>query len=110
MAFPWIVPAEGTPLRAQWNAMFAAVGATPPRVPIECGSMVLIRDLLVRGDYLTLLSPSQIAVELRSGWLQSVATPPGDLRRTIGVTVRSDWRPTKAQRQFLQILVAEADI
>ena len=99
---------SGTPLRILWDAMFAAVGRAPPVVEIECGSFALIRDLLVRGDYLTLLSPIQIALELRFGWLMAVADPPGDLRRTIGFTTRTDWRPTSIQRQFLAILETES--
>ncbi len=108
LTFPWIMSRPGTPLRILWDTMFAAVGRTPPRVEIECGSMALIRDLLVRGDYLTLISPIQIALELKFGWLTAVADPPGDLRRTIGVTTRTDWRPTSIQRRFLEILETES--
>jgi LysR family transcriptional regulator of gallate degradation len=108
LAYPWITPAPGTPLRSQWQAMFEAAGAVAPRVPIECGSVIMIRQMLLQSDFLTLLSPDQVAVELDAGWLVKVADAPGDVSRTIGVTSRSDWRPTALQRRFLDVLDEQA--
>ncbi|WP_271144224.1 LysR family transcriptional regulator [Brevundimonas sp. NIBR10] len=108
LAYPWITPAPGTPLRSQWQAMFEAAGAVAPRVPIECGSVIMIRQMLLQSDFLTLLSPDQVAVELDAGWLVKVADAPGDVSRTIGVTSRADWRPTALQRRFLDVLGEQA--
>ena len=108
LAYPWITPAPGTPLRSQWQAMFEAAGAVAPRVPIECGSVIMIRQMLLQSDFLTLLSPDQVAVELDAGWLVKVADAPGDVSRTIGVTSRADWRPTALQRRFLDVLDEQA--
>lgn len=99
--YPWILPPEGTPLRQLWQAMFAALGGTLPVVPIECGSVMTVRQLLVSGDYLTLLSVDQLSVELEGGLLVDIGPAPGDITRTIGLTVRSDWRPTRLQHQFM---------
>jgi LysR family transcriptional regulator of gallate degradation len=110
LAYPWITPAPGTPLRSQWQAMFEATGAVAPRVPIECGSVIMIRQMLLQSDFLTLLSPDQVAVELEAGWLIRVADAPGDVSRTIGVTTRSDWRPTALQRRFLDVLGEQARV
>ncbi|WP_428152149.1 LysR family transcriptional regulator [Brevundimonas sp.] len=110
LAYPWITPAPGAPLRTQWQAMFEAVGAVAPSVPIECGSVIMIRQMLLQSDFLTLLSPDQVAVELEAGWLTKVADAPGDVSRTIGVTTRSDWRPTVLQRRFLDVLGEQAAI
>ena len=108
LAYPWITPAPGTPLRSQWQAMFEAAGAVAPRVPIECGSVIMIRQMLLQSDFLTLLSPDQVAVELDAGWLVKVADAPGEVSRTIGVTSRADWRPTALQRRFLDVLDEQA--
>lgn len=110
LAYPWITPAVGTPLRVQWQAMFEAAGATAPRVPIECGSVIMIRQMLLQSDFLTLLSPDQVAVELEAGWLTRIADAPGDVSRTIGVTTRADWRPTALQRRFLDVLSEQASV
>lgn len=106
--YPWVVPPAGTPLRAQWEAMFRAGGLPVPVVPIECGSVMTVRQLIRDSDFLTLLSPDQLSVELQAGVVAQVGTAPGDLRRTIGITTRAGWRPTPAQADFIGALVAAA--
>lgn len=106
--FPWVVPALETPLRTQWTRMFEASGISPPPVAIECGSVLVIRQLLMQDDYLTLLSPTQVAVELEAGWLGKVCAAPGDPTRTIGLTARAEWHPTQLQQFFLDLLEAQA--
>lgn len=99
--FPWILPPDGTPLRQLWRALFAELGGDLPEVPIECGSVMTVRQLLVSGDYLTLLSVDQLRVELEAGLLADIGPAPGDISRTIGMTSRADWRPTALQAQFM---------
>jgi LysR family transcriptional regulator of gallate degradation len=106
-AYPWTISAPGTPLRMLWERMFEQAGVAPPRVPIECGSVIAIRQLLRDSDFLTLLSPDQVAVELEAGWLSNIGAAPGDLRRTIGLTTRADWRPTAMQMAFLDMVRPE---
>ncbi len=106
--FSWIVPERGTPLRRQWEQMFACAGRAPPRVPIECGSVMMVRQLLVQSDSLTLLSVDQLAVELEAGWLTILGEAPGEISRTIGITTRADWRPTARQRDFIAAIDAQA--
>lgn len=104
--YAWIVPAPGTPLRLQWERMFADAGRATPPVPIECGSVITIRQLLIESDFLTLLSPDQVAVELEARWLAKICDAPEGLTRTIGVTTRTGWRPTTMQQHFLDALHA----
>lgn len=99
--FPWTVPAPSTPLRVQWEKMFTDSWLTPPVVPIECGSVITIRQILLDSDFLTLLSPDQVAVELEAGWLTKIADTPHGLTRTIGLTTRNGWRPTRIQEAFV---------
>ena len=108
-AYPWTISAPDTPLRLLWETMFSDAGVTPPSVPVECGSVITIRQLLLDSDFLTLLSPDQVAVELEAGWLARVVPLPLRLSRTIGTTVRAGWRPTPAQRQFLGLITAIAE-
>lgn len=103
--YPWIVAGSGTPLRRQWEAMFASAGIRPPRVPIESGSVMMVRQMMMNSDFLTLLSIDQVAVELEAGWLVKIGDAPGNIRRTIGVTTRADWRPTALQQRFVDMLV-----
>ncbi len=105
--YPWIVAGGGTPLRRQWEAMFAGVGLDPPRVPIESGSVMMVRQMMMSSDFLTLLSIDQVAVELEAGWLVKIGEAPGDVRRIIGVTTRADWRPTALQQGFVDMLAEQ---
>ncbi|WP_242098588.1 LysR family transcriptional regulator [Sphingomonas sp. CROZ-RG-20F-R02-07] len=102
----WIVAPPATPLRTQWEAMFA--GRPTPAAPIECGSMLVIRAVLARTDLLTLLSPDQIALEVAAGTLATIGEPLAHTIRTIGLTVRTGWRPTAAQARFVALLEAAA--
>lgn len=99
--YPWTVAGHGAPLRMLWERMFAEGGVAVPRVPIECGSVITIRQLLMASDFLTLLSPEQVAVELAAGWLAMVCEAPPSIRRVIGLTTRVSWTPTPLQRAFL---------
>lgn len=100
-AYPWTISAPGTPLRLLWERMFQRAGVSVPPVPVECGSVITIRQMLLDSDFLTLLSPDQVAVELEAGWLARIGKPSTELRRTIGVTTRNGWRPTGMQQMML---------
>ena len=101
--FPGILPASDTPLRHYWEGMMRGAGAEPPRVGIECGSVLTVRQLLLGSDALTLLSPAQLAVELDAGVLATLP-PPVPVARTIGITTREGWRPTAPQAAFVALL------
>lgn len=105
---PWVVSGPGTPLRQQWERMFAA-HPLQPRIMVECGSVMMIRELLIDSEALTLLSTEQVRVELADGCLVQIAPAPDGLLRTIGYTVRSGWRPTARQSEFLSQLADGAN-
>jgi DNA-binding transcriptional LysR family regulator len=100
-SYPWSVAGPGAPLREHWEAMFIAHGLSVPDVPVECGSVITIRQLMMSSDFLTMLSPDQVAVELEAGWLTVICPSPSEVVRSIGITTRLDWRPTPLQRRFL---------
>ena len=105
--FPWIVGRVGSPLRAHWEMLFA--GRRLPMRPVECGSVMAIRGLLTGGQFLTLLSPDQVALEVRSFVLCQVGPPLEKSVRAIGVTTRRGWRPTATQRRFVALLAEVAE-
>ncbi len=100
--FEWVLPSAGTPLRAQWTALFE--GGDPPATPVECGSIMVIRGILAGTDLLTLLSPDQVSVETEAGLLTQIGQPIARGVRAIGVTSRRGWRPRAIQRRFLDAL------
>jgi DNA-binding transcriptional LysR family regulator len=101
-AYPWIVAPASSPLREQWEKLFANRGAPP--TPVECGSVMIIGRLLSEGDFLTLLSPDQVALQIRSGLLAQIGSALEHSRRLVGIATRRSWRPTAIQRRFLELL------
>lgn len=101
--YEWVLPSIQTPLRDYWERLMEEDGAPAPHVAIECGSVLMIRELLIETDMLTLLSLDQLRVEINAGLLTS-REPPTPVARMIGITTRRDWRPTAPQRAMLEIL------
>lgn len=99
----WILPGPRTPLRLYWEDMLRQAGAEPPHVGIESGSVLTIRELMLGSDALTLLSPSQLRVELEAGLFAAIP-PPSPVSRAIGITTRLDWRPTRPQAAMFDLL------
>lgn len=103
-AFPWIMAHQGTPLRMQFEHLFRSQNLPPPLVGIECGSVLAIRSLLLEGDFLTLLSPGQVELEVRTGLLRHIGGKLPHTLRTIALTTRAGWHPTPLQRHFIHAL------
>ncbi|HKU17569.1 MAG TPA: LysR family transcriptional regulator [Steroidobacteraceae bacterium] len=102
--FPWVAPRAGSPLRSHFNDMFQKAGVPVPRYLIDCNSMMAARALLLESDRLMLLSTHQIHYELQAGLLIAIPHPRGRVVRAIGLTVRTDWRPTRSQARLLELL------
>lgn len=99
--YPWVVSAQGAPVRARWEKMFRERKLEPPRLRIECGSVLIVRGLMLEDDWLTLMSRDQFMIEQRAGLLCELGTAGASVRRRIGLTTRSDWHPTRLQAQFV---------
>lgn len=107
-SYPWIVGQTGTPLRSEWEALFA--GQPLPSAPIECGSVMVVRQVLRETDFLTLLSPDQVELEIETGILATIGPPLSQSSRTIGITTREGWRPTAAQARLIELIHHAAEV
>jgi len=107
-SYPWIVGQTGTPLRSEWEALFA--GRPLPSAPIECGSVMVVRQVLRETDFLTLLSPDQVELEIETGILATIGPPLSQSSRTIGITTREGWRPTAAQARLIELIHVAAEV
>jgi LysR family transcriptional regulator, regulator for genes of the gallate degradation pathway len=103
LRFPWVIPSSGVPMRRNWERMFRDHGIEPPRLRIECGSVLIMRGLMLQGDWLTLMSRDQFKFERDAGALAELGEPGPALRRRIAMTHRSDWRPTSLQAHFVEL-------
>ncbi|BFT28896.1 LysR family transcriptional regulator [Alteromonas sp. D210916BOD_24] len=104
LEYQWIAPREGTPTRTIFNSLFKSEGLTPPRNVIECSSLVAVRSLLLKSDCLALLSAKQITLEAQAGILTFSDFLVPHSERTIGFTLRKQWKPTPLQAKFLERL------
>lgn len=105
--YPWVVSRPDAPIRLRWEALFQDAGLTPPERRVESNSIVLIRDLLMESDRLTLVSAHQIEREVEQGLIQALDVVGLDQRhttRSVGTTVRKDWQPTPTQALLLELL------
>jgi LysR family transcriptional regulator of gallate degradation len=107
----WVAQRPGTPIRAAFDALFEKCPASP-RASIETSSLVLTRAIILESDRLSMLSRRQIAIEEREGLLVSIPVAQ-DVRerlgtRTIGITMRETWLPSRLQSIFLDHIRAAA--
>jgi LysR family transcriptional regulator, regulator for genes of the gallate degradation pathway len=102
--YPWIAPRETSPLRAQFDELFSTAGVAPPAHPVQCNSLIAARAFLLESDCMMLSSAHQIHYELRAGLLVGIAHPQGHVVRSIGLTTRRNWQPTRAQTSLLQLI------
>jgi LysR family transcriptional regulator, regulator for genes of the gallate degradation pathway len=108
LAYPWIAPPRTTPAGNYLYRVLGigALGQTPVR--IVASSLVLVRGLLARGDYVTILSLHQAALEHAQGLMVPLDLVLPDSTRPIGLTYRKTWSPTPTQARFLGLIRAAA--
>jgi LysR family transcriptional regulator, regulator for genes of the gallate degradation pathway len=99
---PWVVARAGTPTRAHFDRLFAE-GPAPPSI-VESGSVILMRELLEASEHLGCISRLQARAETDRGLMAVLPFEMPGTSRPIGLTLRADWLPTRAQREFVELL------
>lgn len=104
-AYPWIMPREGAPARAHFEALHASLDP-PAHVsqPIETGSHSFMLGLLRTSQRITLVSVEQVKRDIELGLLVRIYVALEPSQRTIGVTTRCGWVASLPQKRFLEIL------
>ena len=97
--YPWVMPRRSTPIRGILDMLLE--GQAPTTV-IETSSVIMMREILRGSDHLGGLSRMQAEVEGAALAILPVGLP--GATRPIGLTTRAGWEPTRAQREFLDIL------
>ena len=104
LAFPWVAPPRATP---SGTYLFEKLRIHEmPKTPVctVSSSLILLRGLLSRGEYVSITSKRQIEVEEQLGQLVQLPIDLPDSERAIGLTFRTGWRPTNVQEKFLDII------
>ena len=104
--YPWIAPPRETPAGSYLyqTLRIPEMAATP--VKVVSSSLVLVRGLLLEGDYVTIISHHQARHDLESGALVTLPIPLPDSARAIGLTTRRGWQPTPTQAMFIDSVKA----
>lgn len=100
-AYPWVVARPDTPIR---TALEALLPEDSIRGAIVTSSVILLREILGNSDYLGALSRVQAQTEAEAARLGVVPLDLPQPTRPIGITTRTGWEPTDAQRAFLDLL------
>lgn len=100
----WVVARKGTPTRAHFEAFFRNAGLPLPRQIAECSSLIATRALLLRNDWIAVISRQQIHYEEQFGILEVLPIELPGTSRAIGITVRADTTPPPAAAAFMATL------
>ncbi len=104
LVYPWIAPPKETPAgQYLFNTLrIHERDRTPVRV--VSSSMVTLRGILSQGNYISIVSRHQIAVDERLGTITALDISLKGHLREIGLTYRKNWRPTETQSLFIEYL------
>lgn len=105
--YPWVVARPGAPTRMLFDDLFCGETARPDSI-VETGSLILMRQLLRHSDHIGCISRLQAAPEIDHGLMVALRFDLLGSSRPVGVTTRSGWHPTQAQRAFLAEVKAVA--
>ncbi|MCO6382918.1 LysR family transcriptional regulator [Oceanicola sp. 502str15] len=101
LQYPWIAPPLATPAGSYLSETLKIPSLPGTPVKIVSSSLVMVRGLMMRGDYITIMSRRQIALEEESGVLTTLPIPLENNERSIGLTFRKGWHPTPAQGRLI---------
>ncbi len=102
--YPWIAPPRSTPTGSYLFHTLEIDKLVKTPIRIVSSSLVLVRGLLSRGNYLTILSLHQMAVEQTQGLMVPLSIDLPNSTRPIGLTMRNNWSPTATQSRFLELI------
>lgn len=103
--WPWAAPLPGSPSRARFDEFFADA---PPAGVIGTGSILMMRELLIRGNRLGWISAAQAEAEVSKGLLVRLDVALAEEERPIGLTTRTGWAPTAPQVALLERIREQA--
>lgn len=104
LAYPWIASPMATPAGTYIFETLKIEERPQTPIRVVSSSLVLIRSLLQRDNFVTVISQQQFRSEIESGLLTKLPVALEGNRRKIGLTMRKNWVPTEAQIRFLATL------
>lgn len=102
--YPWVAPPKPTPAGQYLFRTLRIEEWEHTPVRVVSSSLAVLRGLLNRGDYVTIVSRHQIEKDIELGLLVELPVALKDSERNIGLTTRRNWRPTASQKSFIGFL------
>lgn len=104
LSYPWIAPPKETPAGQYLFETLRIPERAQTPVRIVASSMAVLRGVLAQGEYVSVVSRRQIAVDADLGMIAVLDVALSGEMRDIGLTYREGWRPTQTQDQFIEKL------
>ena len=104
LRYPWVAPPRQTPAGQYLYETLRIHERPQTPVRVVSSSLVMLRGILAQGPYISIVSRHQISVEEEAGLIVSLNIALTDDQRAIGLTYRTNWRPTATQALFLDQL------
>ena len=104
LTFPWIAPPVSTPAGQYLFETLDIENKAQTPVRVVASSFGLLKELLSSGDFLTVISQTQVRRELEARTLCALPIRLSGQSRSIGLTMRKKWYPTASQAEFLNAL------
>lgn len=99
--YPWIIGTPGASRRVQFDRLFAG-RERPPLARLETCSLSIIRLLLAKNNYLTLLTSYELLHEDKA--VADISFGPIEPTPSIGLTTRENWLPTQLQKSLIDLV------
>jgi DNA-binding transcriptional LysR family regulator len=106
LQYPWIAPPKNTPTGSFLFEILKIGERAVTPVRVVSSSLMLVRGLMTRDDYLTIMSETQLATGQGDSALQPLPINLPGNERQIGLTFRRGWHPTPTQARFLDMIRA----
>lgn len=105
--YPWLMSAQLTAVWSRVCRVFTANGLEPPRSLVRSDSIGLAKALLPLEDFIALLSPESVDVELAQSTLVALEAPQVAEQRVAAITTRARSSLQPAARELIALVREE---
>jgi LysR family transcriptional regulator of gallate degradation len=106
--YPWVLARRWELERRALDELFAAAGVGPLRATVETTSAVLMKTLVMQGDFLSFVPLEMIYWEQQAGLLRPLRGVRSTWQRHVGLTTRPDDSPSEGLQALTQALQVAA--
>ena len=104
--YPWVLARRWELERKALDELFADAGVAPVRATVETTSAVLMKTLVMQGDWLSFVPLEMVHWEERAGLVRPLRAVHSSWQRQVGLTTRDDRQPGEALATFVNCLCA----